>query len=308
MSANEIADHLMPELEWLGGLDGLEGQEGLEFPWWQGPVCLVRMDKLPYGGGNKVPRMLAWLAQQHWPNEIVAMSDAGSHTFLTLLHLLNSQEMGVTRLTLLSRGLPSSPYAQAIDQLINKHPRITVIRGSSAALWARLQMAKLMGGAVLPVGAATPAGDVIHHQIADYVVKQVAQHDRRQAIHLLPVSSGVMLAALAQRSATIDAQQSWHGLYTGTAPKVYYYYQKWLLQRQRRSVVLERGVRLTWGQVERLKLAFKQHTCAVIDPVHMAACLAWLEGPRKRVNSLEKNTTLVVWVTCPAALIPLTET
>lgn len=268
-------------------------------------VWFVRLDLLPYGGGNKVIRIMAWLKKRHWPDHIFAMSDAGSNTFLTLLNLMESEEFGIEQLTLLSRGEPVGDYAKTIQSRLLKHPKIMVINNVTFVLWLRLLFLKLTHKAVLPIGGGTNAGAVLDQAVFEKVQANISsQSDTAGSIfiHTLPVASGSLLMAFSLGASKIQGQTNdqnrllLKGIYTGTAPGLFYYWKK--LRFIGRADLQKSSIT---AQSNSVKLKVNSPACEFLslDPVHMLPSFLCLQNslgaPSKKTDSYSQ----VVWVTSP---------
>lgn len=268
-------------------------------------VWLVRLDLLPYGGGNKVIRVLGWLQRRHWPGHVVAMSDAGSNSFLTLLNLMECGEFGMKKLTLLCRGNPQSKYAENIQAKLLGHPHIRIIKGPVLLLWLRFILAKILQRSVLPIGGATDAGMALDQAMFEKVQAFISDQtlmENPYFTHTLPVSSGVLLSAIHHGSKKINCQIQTQnqiavqGLYTGTAPGWFYYWQKLRLRGKARFL---KAPKPGLGFHKNVATQPFVSSFLSLDPVHMLPCFLWLQNNSELGAKKADSNVQIVWVTCP---------
>ena len=89
---------------------------------------LYRLDQLPYGGGNKIPRLVEFFHRYKAINTLVAMSDEGAHTF-NALRVIYKKSSQINQMIFLENQVPQSAYQRKIKTSYMNTPGIRRIKG-----------------------------------------------------------------------------------------------------------------------------------------------------------------------------------
>jgi hypothetical protein len=94
----------------------------LEKHFYKNEIYVKRMDLLPRGGGNKVPRFDSWFKNQGHVNRVMCLSNPGSHTFHVLSHYLNTDTdlPGADELIALEQSLDMPLYSLDLKKKYDK--------------------------------------------------------------------------------------------------------------------------------------------------------------------------------------------
>jgi hypothetical protein len=271
-------------------------------------VFLKREDLLPYGGGNKVRRLLAWIdelpaatpaAAIACPQTIAVLSYRGASTFLVLAELFRHGVFPCQSLLFWESNRPATPYVDQVRRRYVGQPGIAIVSGSVPALLARMGWTKWFGRgkvAVLGIGGAVSPRSQPYRVALDECVRQLGEHRRPDGRiwHMLPAGSGTMLAGLAQ--AIHEAGYRDHrliGVLTG--PPISRRMLRWKYRGQR-NVVLVLRQRMDWAEYLAAAMHFHERSGVWLDPTHtiyVAQTLAHL--PAK----VGPQDVVICWVTCP---------
>lgn len=253
---------------------------------------LYRMDKLPFSGGNKWPRLYEFFRNYPDIDTLVVMSDAGAHTFKGVMDFFEKQgtpgleKLRIERMIFLENQMPSDPYREKIRSRYLNHPKITVHAGPTWKMFVTYWILKLKPGLRhLGIGGHVKVResyfqDIFRHSIAGL--------EDGRVLHILPVSSGDMLKEFLQAS---DRNHLFVGIMTGHAltRKIL----RLRFGRERRLRLIEPEI-LSDEKNLRIRQAFKEQRGITLDPVHSIQAILAMNRLGKRYSG-----RIVVWMTQP---------
>lgn len=266
-------------------------------------VFLKREDLLPFGGGNKVRRLLCWLDEQvragRPPGRVAALSDQGSHTFGVLSRMAAEGRTPIRSLLFWERATPPTPYSRRIREGYLHRPDVVVQPGSLPGLLLRCASSRLFKRsevAVLGIGGSVRTVAQPYRGVFAECREQLGGQGKGRARtwHVLPVASGNMADDFL-RSIREGGRHNHRlvGVLTGPLPSR-------LLMRlhygRERKMTLLRMPLLAWQQYLEAAAEFFGRTGVWLDPnhaIHAARALARLKC------SAGPDDAIVLWVTCP---------
>jgi len=285
-------------------------------------IYLKREDVLPFGGGNKVRRFLAWLAEARRDSDssgadrgdgqsaklhrhldqfesIGVLSYRGAHTFLVLAEMFRRGLVPARSLTFWETQREPNPYTELVRRKYLDQPNIDVIGGGTVRLLGQMTWARIRGGPrrlVAPIGGSMAPVAPPYREPLDQCIAQLAAlgHRSERVWHLIPASSGVMLDGL--RRAIRDRGADDHrviGVLTG--PLAARLKVAWR-SRAQRDVLLVQPQRTSWRSYLRLARSFFAQTGIWVDPTHMIYSVRVL---RELPRAVQPCDIVVAWITCP---------
>lgn len=240
---------------------------------------LKREDLLPFGGGNKVRRLMHWRKAHPQCRELTVLSDYGSHTFYSLSQMAPAFDS----LTFYERRCPSTPYREAVRKRYVDVPGVRIIQGSLPELWLHSQRDRRPR---LGIGGSLPSSAMAYRDPMRACIEQLTRMriEGPSVLHVFPIATGTMADGFLQElKVQPGAQHTLVGVLTGhplTRP--------WLRLRYLREPLLQlvRAPR---------PLAAPQHG-VFLDPNH--GIYAW-QALLHLVPTLQENSIVIFWITAP---------
>lgn len=275
----------------------------LHDPTFDTKVYLKRLDLLPWGGGNKVPRFDAFFREKGPLQRVAVMSDPGSHSFHILSHYLEREgEAGAASLLFLERRRPMTPYQAELRRRYLNRPEIRVIPGNQ---WIHLlrtlyyHTLKDPPVHVMGMGGHVRTKENPYESLFSECVDQLAGDERSTEItHLFPIASGNMADGFLEviRRKQWTNHRLW-GVMTGdplTRP--------WLRLRFRKekTLTLIRSESLNEASYWHRARKFYDDTGIWPDPTHTIHLLNTLDK-----KMVQNSGVIIVWITQPLADGPM---
>lgn len=254
-------------------------------------LYLKREDQLPFGGGNKVRRLLRWKERHPDLQRVAVLSDRGSHTFYCLSHMAKH----FNAITLYERACEATPYRECLREVYQSTPGVQVIEGSLPLLWLRSQQE---GERLLGIGGALPACANAYGAPMEECLDQLASEGKGHlpTWHVFPIASGTMADGFLQvlRERGVRNHQLC-GVLTGhllSKPWLHWRY------RMQSNVSLWRTAPLSWSHYHALASQVYESSGLWVDPHHGIYC--WSILPELCASlALVRDSVLVYWVTSP---------
>lgn len=249
-------------------------------------LFMKREDLLPYGGGNKVRRLLHWRESHPTCRELTVLSDYGSHTFYTLSRMASAFDA----LIFYERRCATTPYRDAMHQAYSYAPGISIVQGSLGELWLRSQADRRPR---LGIGGNMPSAAVAYREPMRDCVQQLHHQGvvGVPIVHIFPIASGTMADGFLQELA-VCAPATGHsliGVLTGHPLA-----RPWLRLRYARQPLM----RLLPSDPQNVGQVAGQRAVggAHLDPNH--GLYAW-HALLRLLPKLRKDSVAVFWVTSP---------
>jgi hypothetical protein len=275
----------------------------IELPFNKNRLFIKCENELPFGGGNKVRRLLCWLDENINAREIHLASDYGSHSFLVLSNILRHKNYNHLSATFWERENNTFiSYREKIrkNYLNNKLVDIKnfdynfymnyILKKNKAVLFS-------LAGKVFTKTSS-------YAQAMSECISQLKQKGiiNSPVWHLLPLASGMMADEFSRYlHAEAKTNHNIIGLLTGDPLlrlplKMKYYYS-------RIHVVNTRPI--SQDQYDILMNAFFQLSNMILDPLHTIYLWKYLE----KIPAMIKNDAVIVmWLTHPTSITPATQT
>lgn len=251
-------------------------------------VDLYRLDQLPFGGGNKVPRFIEFFSNNEKIKTLVAMSDMGAHTFNALIEFYENQGIHqIEKMIFLENTIGMTDYQEAIRQRYQSHPAVKVHSGSTWKMFVLYAYYKCMRRCtVLGIGGHVKVKAPFFGMIfKDCLIKLPVS----KVLHILPVSSGDMLKEFLK---VADSEHHrFIGIMTGNPlSRLLLKYQF----RHYKNVRLIKPKLISEEQYIKFGKKFYKETGISLDPVHSIQSM-YLGNHLRRLH----KENVVIWMTQP---------
>ncbi len=250
---------------------------------------LYRLDQLPYGGGNKIPRLVEFFHRYKAINTLVAMSDEGAHTF-NALRVIYKKSSQINQMIFLENQVPQSAYQRKIKTSYMNTPGIRRIKGPTWMMFLIYQYYRHISGAVtLGIGGHVAISAPYFQNMLEDCESHMPP-GTKVVHHILPVSSGDMLQQFLGTPVG-DYERIYHCIMTGNP------LTKPLLKvrfRRHKEVFLTDPRLMTEKEYEAFGRQFYNTTEVSLDPVHSLQTVLKAE----RITHHPHHHT-VLWMTQP---------
>ena len=250
-------------------------------------VFIVRMDKLPSGGGNKIPRFHMYLNNLKNNKQVQVISNPGSHTFYSLTKLI--EDYNIDKLFFLERKMKINQYNSKIQEIYKNNSKVNISTNYLPFLYIQYLYNKYIKkiNSIGIGGHVSIIGNPYENIFTD--VNNIINNNK--AIHILPVASGNMLDCfLKSINKSNSKNHNFYGIMTGAIASRFFLKKKY---SQNKFVKLFTPANIPYKSYIKENSEFKKLTNINLDPNHTIQVINLL-------GKIESNSSqIVLWITKP---------
>jgi len=269
----------------------------IELPFHKARLFIKCENTLPFGGGNKIRRLLCWLDENKQAEEIHLASDYGAHSFLVLSNILCHENYRHLVATFWERK--NSTFITYREHIRKKYlnNKSIVLKNFNHTFYGKYILTSLRNNKkiLFSLGGKVPIRNNSYAKAISECISQLRQKGitNSRVWHLLPLASGMMADELFQYlHASAHTNHTIIGLLTGEHAlrpilKMKYYYSK--IHAINTHIMPHK-------QYDSLADSFYKLSNIILDPLHTIYLWEYLE---KKSPLMKKNDIVVMWLTHP---------
>ncbi len=251
-----------------------------------------RMDLLPRGGGNKVPRFDNWFKNRGHIERVMSLSNPGSHTFHVLSHYLTDDpsKPGAAELIALEQSMKVPRYSLQLKRQYDALDNVT-----SSTRPFLIQLLIFLWHTYTGWNKTKTIGIGGHIHIQENPYEQIFTETlhtlpKGKIAHIFPVASGNMADCFLDIIKTKKLDHKLFCITTGAAITHYSLGLKYLFNRNMHLLPKKNADSATYQAAA----AEFYKACAVrLDPVHTIQTALYIGDP------MFDEYTVVIWITNP---------